>query len=588
MSIFSGKFHKLPGVKGKLTDRTPELRATMEQVDNGPKATVNRVAGITGAFSRVGRWFKAAVRPLDILYRFLAARQIIRQKHSAHASTAPAVEIEADSVIPLNKEAPLAAQPVADLTVDQNGNPSVLAKLVAYRRAALSYIKQIFMGRTAELSTAPGAVLGKYRKAVKLNRISEAEAAESAIIESRFNTIPHSYEATGCSAPAKIVPKTENIFTANHETTANISAVTYVNANREAKMQHSLSASFLFTATFLNYDGKELYSCSIHSNTDIPDPVESGAIPEPSTPPDTEQWHYIKFCGWSFTNGGDADPDALKNFSCGVVFYPAYEKELQQYTVNYYDGETLLHSVSLPYGSVPDYTHEKPGYKFMGWTPVCESITQDIDFYGTWEVTIPAFNDATWEYIDEVSRLGLASEYWKVGDIKNFSADGLSLRAQIVGFDHDNLADGSGKAGISLLITYVWKVSTRYHSNNNGVSWYSSALRTFCNNTIFAALPTDLQAVIKTVAKTDGVLIANDKCWIPSQVEVGGSSSGAYEFFSDDATKVTRRTVGYQYWLRERGQTYRYYARTVTASGAIDTNGIRQSNYTFVRFGFCI
>ena len=238
MSIFIGKFHKLPGVKGKLTDRTPEVRATMERVDNGPKATINRVAGVTGVFFRVDRWFKAAVRPLDILYRFLAAHQIIRQKHSAQASTAPAVEIEADSAIQASKAAPLAAHPAKGISVDQKERVSVYAKLVAYRRAACVYIKQLFFKRTAKLQAAPGAV-AKYTKAVKLHRTSKAIAAESAIMESRFIKVQTVLEAAGCSAPAQIVPATDSDFAAIHTATASKAAVVPVNINSVFKVTHS-------------------------------------------------------------------------------------------------------------------------------------------------------------------------------------------------------------------------------------------------------------------------------------------------------------------------------------------------------------
>lgn len=219
MSIFSGKFHKLPGVKGKLTDQTPELRATMEQVDNGPKATVNRVAGITGAFYRMGRWLKAAVRPLDILYRFLAARQTVRQTHSAKETTAPAVTMEAGGKVTHQVEASLNAQPAAEVKVDSQPREGVFAQLVAYNRAAAVYIANILTGHLAGLGAAPGAV-AKFRKAVRLERTSKAEAAGSAIMESRFNRSATGSTATGSTAPAQDTPAVETVFTADSTATA--------------------------------------------------------------------------------------------------------------------------------------------------------------------------------------------------------------------------------------------------------------------------------------------------------------------------------------------------------------------------------
>ena len=261
MSIFSGKLRNLPGVKGKSTDQTLVIKARIEREDNAPGAKVTRVAGVSGVISRIGRCLKAATRPLDILYRFLAAHQIIRQKHSAQASTAPAVEIEADSAIQASKEATLSAYPAKGIAVDQKERLSVSAKLVAYNRAGLKYIKQLFFKRKAELIAAPGAV-AKYSKAVKLNRTSKAIAAESAIMESRFIKVQTVLESAGCSAPAQIVPATdsdfstkhtaaainapaqivqtiENTVTAKHTATASKAAVVPVNINSVFKVTHS-------------------------------------------------------------------------------------------------------------------------------------------------------------------------------------------------------------------------------------------------------------------------------------------------------------------------------------------------------------
>lgn len=284
MSIFSGKFHKLPGVKGKLTDQTPELRATMEQVDNGPKATVNRVAGITGAFYRMGRWLKAAVRPLDILYRFLTACQMVRQTHSAQVSTAPAVEIEANSTFRSGRKVPLSAQPVADLKVDQNGNPSVHAKLVAYRRAGCRYIKKLFFKTTAKLQAACSAV-AKYTKALKFKLTAKAIAAESAIIESRFNKLQTGCEATGSSAPAHIVPAIENTFIAEHTATASTGAALTVGINQLLRAVHHAPLASWF---FPEQDGNTLRFYQVFSG------VQSGNVLEVDLETESVYWANAK------------------------------------------------------------------------------------------------------------------------------------------------------------------------------------------------------------------------------------------------------------------------------------------------------
>lgn len=50
-----------------------------------------------------------------------------------------------------------------------------------------------------------------------------------------------------------------------------------------------------------------------------------------------------------------------------------------------------------------------------------------------------------------VSKLGMAKQFWSVGDTKTISVNGTNYEFQIIGFNHDNKTAG-GKAGI----TFQW------------------------------------------------------------------------------------------------------------------------------------
>lgn len=163
--------------------------------------------------------FSGVVKKINAIYRFLSSKSELIMGHEANPTTAPAKLVEVDSTVRMDKEAPLATHPAKAITADQKERFSVYAKLVAYRRAGCRYIKKLFFKRNSKLQAAPGAV-AKYAEDVKFDRTSKAIAAESAIMESHFNTIANGYEAVGSSAPAQIVPATENTFSAEHTATA--------------------------------------------------------------------------------------------------------------------------------------------------------------------------------------------------------------------------------------------------------------------------------------------------------------------------------------------------------------------------------
>ena len=149
------------------------------------------------------------------------------------------------------------------------------------------------------------------------------------------------------------------------------------------------SAAGAVTVTFCNYDGTELYSRQVFIGDDCPDPVAQGKIPTP-TRESTAQYEYTHN-GWSTTEGGSANANALKNITADKTVYSTYTSTVRKYTARFYDGDTLMKTISVDYGSqaAPPDT-QKTGFAFVGWTPSDLTIKADTDFYGAWEV------DAGW------------------------------------------------------------------------------------------------------------------------------------------------------------------------------------------------
>lgn len=63
-----------------------------------------------------------------------------------------------------------------------------------------------------------------------------------------------------------------------------------------------------------------------------------------------------------------------------------------------------------------------------------------------------SFADSTWEEIAKVSELGLAKEYYEIGDIKPLELTGIgTVNMQIVDFDHDLLEGKIGAKRLALV-----------------------------------------------------------------------------------------------------------------------------------------
>lgn len=145
----------------------------------------------------------------------------------------------------------------------------------------------------------------------------------------------------------------------------------------------------------------------------------------------------------------------------------------------------------------------------------------------------------SWDNIAAVSKFGQAPNYWKVGDKKNITVNGVTYAAQIIGFDHDTLttADGSRtKAGITFQL--VDCLSTTYSMNGSDTNvngWRGSAMRTSTMATLLNQLSSDLKSVLKFVNKvtsagnnSSGLETTSDKLFLLSEIEVFGATQYSY------------------------------------------------------------
>jgi len=250
--------------------------------------------------------------------------------------------------------------------------------------------------------------------------------------------------------------------------------------------------------TFLSDDGTlELYKRPVADGDDCADPVARGLMPAP-TKESTVQYNYT-YSGWSLTGGGSANSNALKAVTEDKAVYAAYSSAVRKYTITYYDsdGTTVLKTESLAYGSTPSYVPEKSGASFSGWNPAVAPVTGNASYTAQWQEKI-TFAGGSWADIAAISESGKAAEYFAVGDEKVITYNNsVALTLQIAGFNHDDLADGSGKAGMTIICkdipgTTSWNYNAKLYKDNMG-NYLDINYKRF--------LPAELQSVLKQVNK---------------------------------------------------------------------------------------
>ena len=166
------------------------------------------------------------------------------------------------------------------------------------------------------------------------------------------------------------------------------------------------------------------------------------------------------------------------------------------------------------------------------WTVSTDSDTQtvNVEYVQLYEVTLKAvsstLNDNDWATIKKVAEKSQGSNYWSVGDTKQITingklSDGLTLSnyqtwVYIIGFDHNKDVEGTGIAfqgfktaqsnGTDICLCdsgyNTAKTSGQWfnmnNNNNNSGGWNGCNMRNNTLPVVKAALPSDLQAVIKT------------------------------------------------------------------------------------------
>ena len=268
---------------------------------------------------------------------------------------------------------------------------------------------------------------------------------------------------------------------------------------------------------------------------------------------------------------------------------------------------------------------------------VAEGTNHTAPSSKTCSVTVNLFNDTlnsnTWAAIKAASDAGDAANVWSVGDTKsirlngkvgNFTFSNQSIDAFIVGFNHNSSKEGGQRTHFAIgkisgkLVALCdsqygnEQTSSGYFNMNtsrtNSGGWNNSNMRRNIlgntgtpssppANTLLAALPSDLRAVMKSVTKyTDNtgngsnvagnVTATTDYLWLFAEFEVFGTryianeyeknSQAQYAYFSAGNSRVAYRHsstgTAVWWWLRSARYSNNIYFCNVATDGACNSN----------------
>lgn len=210
-------------------------------------------------------------------------------------------------------------------------------------------------------------------------------------------------------------------------------------------------------------------------------------------------------------------------------------------------------------------------------------------------------NDTDWADIDICGRLGMAQQFFKVGDSKTVNIGGTNYEVQIIGFNHDDKVSG-GKAAYSFqLVDCLNQTQQMNTSNTNTGGWNGSAMRGRMS-TYKSQLPAALRNVIKTVKKKSGTgggsssetQQTNDDLFLLSEIEIFGTTTYSvagegtqYEWYKAGNSRIKKVNGSADGWWERSPRSGTASGFCLVGSSGNATNNSAYGSYG-VSFGFCV
>lgn len=191
--------------------------------------------------------------------------------------------------------------------------------------------------------------------------------------------------------------------------------------------------------------------------------------------------------------------------------------------------------------------------------------------------------------LDTITSALTTSDIGKLGSelgMPTFSIDGTSYDIRLIDIDHDDLADGTGKAHTTWELTSIVRNQYWNQALTTKGGWAKSDLRNFVKS-FYSQLPLIYQLSIKNVSKSyyenyndSTAKNCEDKLFCLSGVEIGGKISGSPSVARDDGTVYTYYNVSSESSLQTLrikqyvGSNWYYWLRTTDSDDPFGAGGV--------------
>lgn len=211
------------------------------------------------------------------------------------------------------------------------------------------------------------------------------------------------------------------------------------------------------------------------------------------------------------------------------------------------------------------------------------------------------FANNSWETIIAACRSGNVPDSWAVGNSKNMTIGGAEYQIDIIGKNHDDYADGSGKAPLTFQLHNCYGTAYAMNSTStNAGGWKECAMRKTHLPAVLALMPAEVQSGIREVSKTtetkssdSWLATVSDKLFLLSEVEVfnstensetGEGSQYAYYGASGSTVKTLNGTAT-SWWLRSPMRTADFAFCASSVGG--DPTHLNATDERGTAFAFC-
>lgn len=186
-------------------------------------------------------------------------------------------------------------------------------------------------------------------------------------------------------------------------------------------------------------------------------------------------------------------------------------------------------------------------YNILKGRTLIDGTGYDITFKPSYD---PVFANNTWEQIIAACHNNEVPDTWKVADQKPMTIDGSDYLIDIIGKNHDDYADGSGKAPMTFQLHDCYKLKKAMHNTTtNSKGWSRCDMRETNLPIILKQMPTEVQSGIREVNKLTSesrtIVTTADKLFLLSEIEIFGSDENSgkgegtqYNYYKAGNSKV--------------------------------------------------